>query len=808
MIINSRVLFVFLVFLYLTNGLLSNETKSNNQDACPDPEANYDEITGNRSWRVFNQLTEDETEQVLYFMYEELGYYNPDERRLPPTTAGPNFIYRVELMEPVKDEVLNYIDGEGPEPQRFAFVVAIRSESKPKDVMEYKIGPLPLIPGPRKDPSQIGRNGDDSPREGIIMQKLRADGEIPYSKRPAEIIAAGWSENVINREAYKLKKIFKETSGWCYGVNTTNGESIEKSLKECGVDTLAWLSFPAIDMDSTKRIMHVVWFFRTRNGGGDELNLHPLPISFKVDEEDTDEDNWDTFDFEYCHQGPFSSAEDLLAAYENGTLVKCTAEDWKDYNYDESWSRTNAKRTPRRGTEKAAPRTFYPNGPRFSTDEAEQGTGFWFSYLGWEGHVSMRYATGITFHDIRFRSNRIVYELSLQEQFVAYGGFAGAGQTVYMDSYYGIGLTSQSLRKGVDCPETARYFPMSKFHLSGHFEMAEDVVCVFEEDAQTPEWRHTHFNGSDNEPHVDGVRRSSLVVRTVATVGNYDYLYSIRFKPDASISVETTLAGYMLTSFFDVGGQTIRDTLFGTRVGKHSLALLHDHLSGWKVDLDVLGTKNSVRRMSIKVGTWQEAMEDALNGRAEAIPPPWHRSPVVKYIHSETVNNEFGFLCRDPGTTVHAFTNEQEINEWGYPRGYAIMHGMTARQLLPDTHPFTKAASWTKYHLAVTQRKERELLSHGAIYDMTSPSDPIISLDNYINDESINQEDLVAWVMMGLLHIPRSEDVPLISNFASEFYIKPWNYYDGLVSMDIGNKEDFSSCRPSVGTSYNYTWIP
>ena len=46
---------------------------------------------------------------------------------------------------------------------------------------------------------------------------------------------------------------------------------------------------------------------------------------------------------------------------------------------------------------------------------------------------------GIVFHDIRFRGNRIVYELALQDQFVAYSGYAGGGQTVYMDSYFGIG---------------------------------------------------------------------------------------------------------------------------------------------------------------------------------------------------------------------------------------------------------------------------------------------------------------------------------------------------------------------------------
>jgi len=64
------------------------------------------------------------------------------------------------------------------------------------------------------------------------MEKLREDGEIPYSKRPSDPVSASWSNRVITREAYKLKTIFKETTGWCYGVNDTNQESARISSRE------------------------------------------------------------------------------------------------------------------------------------------------------------------------------------------------------------------------------------------------------------------------------------------------------------------------------------------------------------------------------------------------------------------------------------------------------------------------------------------------------------------------------------------------------------------------------------------------
>lgn len=759
-------------------------------------------------WRVFNQLSIDEIDEVLDFLVEDVGFYLIARSSFDvfPTTSGPNLLHRVELMEPNKAEVLEYLDNDGPVPERFAKAYVIRSESSPKDVMEYKVGPLPLNIGERKPRREVGVNGDDSPVYGVVMEKLREDGEIPYYKRPAEVISSSWSAGLISRAAYKLRRIFKDTTGWCFGEDTTNSETLEQSRQECGRGLIEWLNYPALDRDTSKRIMHVIWFFKTRHGGGDEMYFHPIPISFKVEEGDEDEENWRLFGFEYCHQGPYDSPEELLEAYENGDLVKCVAEDWKDFNYDEGWSQTNNRKSFRDGSERAGPRTFYPNGRRFETqvENEEIGNGIKFEYLGWEGHVSVRMATGIVFHDIRFRGNRIVYELALQDQYVAYSGYAGIGQTVYMDSYFGLGLDMLSLRRGVDCPETAQFFPVTKMGLGGTLDTFPDVVCIFEEDAQAPEWRHTHFNGSDDEPHADAIRRSSLVVRAVTSVGNYDYLYSIRFKPDASIEVETTLAGYMLTSFFDVNGQTSSDAPFGTRVHRHSFATLHDHLSGWKVDLDVLGTKNTMHRLTVKAGTWEEALE---NGAANGGPPPlWHEAPVVKYIERRRLSKEFGFLISDPGTVIHAFANNRFTNSWGLPRGYAIVHGMTTRQLLPDSHPFTKAAAWTKYHLAITQRKENETLSHAAIYDVVAPGNPVTSLDHYINGEDIDNEDLVAWVMMGVIHVPRSEDVPLISNFGTQFFIKPWNYYDELASMDMGNSQSFDACYPDVGNSYDYGW--
>jgi hypothetical protein len=44
----------------------------------------------------------------------------------------------------------------------------------------------------------------------------------------------------------------------------------------------------------------------------------------------------------------------------------------------------------------------------------------------------MRPASGIALWDLKFRGERIVYELSLQELFIAYNSYSGAGTTYFL----------------------------------------------------------------------------------------------------------------------------------------------------------------------------------------------------------------------------------------------------------------------------------------------------------------------------------------------------------------------------------------
>ena len=45
-----------------------------------------------------------------------------------------------------------------------------------------------------------------------------------------------------------------------------------------------------------------------------------------------------------------------------------------------------------------------------------------------------------------------------------------------------------------------------------------------------------------------------------------------------------------------------------------------------------------------------------------------------------------------------------------------------------------------------------------SVYDWFGASEPVVSIDHFLDGEGIAQEDLVAWVTVGKEHLPRTED--------------------------------------------------
>ena len=74
---------------------------------------------------------------------------------------------------------------------------------------------------------------------------------------------------------------------------------------------------------------------------------------------------------------------------------------------------------------------------------------------------------------------------------------------------------------------------------------------------------------------------------------------------------------------------------------------------------------------------------------------------------------------------------------------------------------------------------------------------PVTSLDHFLDGDVIDGADLVLWPTVGVIHVPVSEDVPVVGNFETGFVLRPSNLHDELAAMDVmKSKVDYKQCAP------------
>ena len=100
--------------------------------------------------------------------------------------------------------------------------------------------------------------------------------------------------------------------------------------------------------------------------------------------------------------------------------------------------------------------------------------------------------------------------------------------------------------------------------------------------------------------------------------------------------------------------------------------------------------------------------------------------------------------------------------------------------MLPRGWKEEKGVAWGRYHLAVTRHRESEAFS-SSLYNQNNPWEPTVGFESFIrNDESIENQDLVAWVTVGFLHVPHAEDIPNTATPGNSvgFFLRPFNFFD------------------------------
>ncbi|KAK9535803.1 hypothetical protein VZT92_008160 [Zoarces viviparus] len=153
---------------------------------------------------------------------------------------------------------------------------------------------------------------------------------------------------------------------------------------------------------------------------------------------------------------------------------------------------------------------------------------------------------------------------------------------------------------------------------------------------------------------------------------------------------------------------------------------------------------------------------------------------LLNQMYTELYITEEAALRYDTKTPRYLHIASNKTNRWGHQRSYRLQVFSFTGDHLPESQPEERAMSWARYKVAITKHKDSEQTS-SSLYSQNNIWSPAVDFSKYIEDnESIEDEDLVAWVTTGFLHIPHSEDIPntvTVGN-GGGVLLRPHNYFD------------------------------
>ncbi|XP_037691759.1 amiloride-sensitive amine oxidase [copper-containing] [Choloepus didactylus] len=671
---------------------------------------------------VFADLSANELKAVHSFLQSKKDLKLESSKAL---TMAKNSVFLVEMLLPRKQQVLKFLDGSGRRPVREARAVIFFGAQEKPNITEFAVGPLPQPYYLRVLPLRPGRH--------------RSWASRPLSS--AEYILLS---HLLQEVTKPLHPFFLHTTGF--------------SFQDCQDRCLTFTDTAPRGLASGQRSS---WFIIQRYVEG--YFLHPTGLELLVNHGSTDSRDW-TVEQVWYNGKFYRSPEELARKYNDGEVDLVILEDLplkgKECNHTEkpplfsSYKPRGAFPTP---ITMKSPYVVQPQGPRYRLE------GNTVLYGGWSFAFRLRSSSGLQILNVNFGGERVAYEVSVQEAVALYGGHTPAGmQTNYIDAGWGLGSVSHELAPGIDCPETATFLDaLHSYDADGpiHYPRA---LCLFEMPTGVPIRRHfnSNFNGGFN--FYAGLKGQALVLRTTSTVYNYDYIWDFLFYPNGVMEAKMHATGYVYATFYTPEGLR-----YGTRLHTHLLGNMHTHLVHYRVDLDVAGTRNSFQTLQMKL----ENITNPWNPRYHLVQPTLKQRQYRRERHAA-----FHFGRTLPKYLL--FTSPKE-NPWGHKRSYRVQIHSMAHQVLPKGWQEEQAVTWARYPLAVTKYQESELFS-SSIYNQNDPWDPPVVFEEFLhNNEKIENEDLVAWVTVGFLHIPHSEDIPNTATPGNSvgFLLRPFNFF-------------------------------
>ncbi|MGH7721093.1 MAG: primary-amine oxidase [Gemmatimonadaceae bacterium] len=406
-----------------------------------------------------------------------------------------------------------------------------------------------------------------------------------------------------------------------------------------------------------------------------------------------------------------------------------------------------------------------PQGTSFEIDGQE------IRWQKWRFRYSMHPREGLVLHTVGYedegRLRPILHRASLSEMVVPYGDTdrGWRWRSAFDVGEYSVGRLASSIEPRTDAPENATLIDAIMAGDEGEPDTLERAVGVYERDGGLL-WKHYEGYSGDNQSR----RARQLVVFFIATIGNYDYAVNWIFHQDGTLEADAALTGIMLPKGVRApaagGGGSPHS---GHLVSANIVAPHHQHFFNFRVDFDVDGEGNSVHEMNTRAMA-ASASNPSLNGM------------VMEETRLAT-ERQAGRRMSLQSARSWVVLNPSARNVLGHNTGYAIVPGANSLPYVAPGSQVRRRAGFIDNHFWATRYNPEEMSAAGTYPNQSRGGD---GLPRWVADnQPLVNQDVVVWYTLGVTHIPRPEEWPVMPVTHVGFKMIPVGFFARNPALDV-----------------------
>ncbi|TIA57557.1 hypothetical protein D6C77_06083 [Aureobasidium pullulans] len=400
-----------------------------------------------------------------------------------------------------------------------------------------------------------------------------------------------------------------------------------------------------------------------------------------------------------------------------------------------------------------------PEGASFSV--AQEGTSYTMEWQKWSFRVGFNQREGMVLYNVRYDGRNVFYRLSLSDMSIPYGDprHPFHKKAAFDLGDVGAGIMANDLKLGCDCLGSIQYLSGIVSNDKGEAVEMPNCICVHEQDGGIG-WKHTNYRTG----RAAVVRNRELVLQSIITVANYEYILAFMFNQAGELTYEVRATGILSTQPIDDG----ISVPWGTVVHPGVLATHHQHIFSLRVDPAIDGHSNRL------------VYDDAL---------PMPRSDFnphgTGYYTEETLVSQSGGYDLNPDTNrtfkIQNVNVRNPINN--KPVAYKI-HAPPFQKGIADKDSFNyKRVEFSDRNIYAVKHRDGELYAGGKYTNQSRGGTGVRSWAD--RKDNIVDEDLVVYVQFGINHIPRIEDFPVMPCEIIKVSMKPVNFFDKNPALDV-----------------------